>query len=413
MTLLPGAVPVERAPGTDRTADGGRDERAAAEPRERDPRPVRRRRRGRPAACSGWSPRRLCRRCCWTTSPTKPTTLVGFLLLGVVLGFRLPAARPPGRAVGRSPCSAARGHALASVLEPAAALGRRALPRRLARRAADRPDGAVVGPGAARRWPLALIAGGAAPRRAASLLGAARLRAGVRQPGRPPLRVASSLTSLQTRDRHGRSRPSRSRWPAPSPCCCTGPTCRSAGRCGPTGPPASCCGGTSAGRWSVPPFVGWLVVRASDAGWFDPAYGQGLLVARPHRRHGGARSCSAPGPPRAGEHARTAVEDRERLQFLLDGTPVGIFETDADGRRRYVNRRWRELTGLSRPTAADSETGPRCCTRTTWTGSPPSGRPPLADGSRVRRPLPLPAPRRHRSAGSTPPPPRSAPPTAP
>jgi diguanylate cyclase (GGDEF)-like protein/PAS domain S-box-containing protein len=105
---------------------------------------------------------------------------------------------------------------------------------------------------------------------------------------------------------------------------------------------------------AVPPLVGWLVVRGEHAGLFDPAYGQGLLAlvltaGTVVAVVMGARTAAR------GEHARTAVEDRERLQFLLDGTPVGIFETDADGRRRYVNRRWRELTGVTGDVAADSE----------------------------------------------------------
>jgi diguanylate cyclase (GGDEF)-like protein/PAS domain S-box-containing protein len=49
---------------------------------------------------------------------------------------------------------------------------------------------------------------------------------------------------------------------------------------------------------------------------------------------------------RVREAVTAAEEGQERLRFLLDGTPVGIFETAPDGSRRYVNRRWLELTGL-------------------------------------------------------------------
>jgi PAS domain-containing protein len=43
-----------------------------------------------------------------------------------------------------------------------------------------------------------------------------------------------------------------------------------------------------------------------------------------------------------------AEAGHERLQFLLDGTPVGIFVTAPDGSRRYVNRRWAELAKMAR-----------------------------------------------------------------
>ncbi len=108
---------------------------------------------------------------------------------------------------------------------------------------------------------------------------------------------------------------------------------------------------------AVPPFIGWLVVRGEHAGLFDPAYGQGLLALVLTAGTVVAVVLGARTAAR-GEHARTAVEDRERLQFLLDGTPVGIFETDADGRRRYVNRRWRELTGAVPTDGEDGEIWP-------------------------------------------------------
>ena len=94
----------------------------------------------------------------------------------------------------------------------------------------------------------------------------------------------------------------------------------------------------------VPVLAGLAVVRGEDAGWFDPAYGQGLMVLLLTGGAIGAVLLGARVEQRADRH-RAAAADRERLQYLLDGTPVGIFETDADGRRTYVNLRWRELTG--------------------------------------------------------------------
>lgn len=41
-----------------------------------------------------------------------------------------------------------------------------------------------------------------------------------------------------------------------------------------------------------------------------------------------------------------ALQESERhFHFLADRAPVGIFQTDSRGRCRFVNRRWRELTG--------------------------------------------------------------------
>jgi diguanylate cyclase (GGDEF)-like protein/PAS domain S-box-containing protein len=94
----------------------------------------------------------------------------------------------------------------------------------------------------------------------------------------------------------------------------------------------------------VPVLVGLAVVRGEEAGWFDPAYGQGLMVLLLTGGAIGAVLLGARVEQRADRH-RAAAADRERLQYLLDGTPVGIFETDARGRRTYANRRWRELTG--------------------------------------------------------------------
>ena len=55
-------------------------------------------------------------------------------------------------------------------------------------------------------------------------------------------------------------------------------------------------------------------------------------------------------------HAVAEAEaGRERLRFLLDGTPVGIFETAPDGTRRFVNQRWMELAGLTGDAASGEE----------------------------------------------------------
>ena len=197
---------------------------------------------------------------------------------------------------------------------------------------------------------------------------------------------------------------------------------RAAAPTGPAGDPgapgaghcrASCCDGTSAGRWRCRRWpAGWWSA-GSGPGWFDAAYGQGLLALVLTAGTVVAVVLGARTAAR-GERARTAVEDRERLQFLLDGTPVGIFEADADGRRRYVNRRWRELTGVihdveggrrgrrlgiggapRRPRPGGCRAGSR---RWSTAGSTSA-----ATATYVRT-----AP----SAGSTPTPPRSAPPTA-
>ncbi|MBA2320951.1 MAG: PAS domain S-box protein, partial [Deltaproteobacteria bacterium] len=53
---------------------------------------------------------------------------------------------------------------------------------------------------------------------------------------------------------------------------------------------------------------------------------------------------------RTADDALGASEQRFRTLAAL--APVGIFETDADGRCLYVNERWCELTGLSREGAA-------------------------------------------------------------
>ena len=281
-------------------------------------------------------------------APTKPTTLVGFLLLGVVLAFPLPGV--------------VRGVALAAV----ALLGLEGIAANLL----DRPllsadllyvDGwRVVGPSGQMALSsglvllalaLALTLAARHPR-AASVLGAVAYGLGfVSLVGH--LYGSESLTSLQT---------------ATAMVVPTVPVALASAVAVLLHRPdlpvsralrAEGTAGELLRRhlgWAmaVPPFLGWLVVRGEQAGLFDPAYGQGLLALVLTAGTVVAVVLGARTAAR-GEHARTAVEDRERLQFLLDGTPVGIFETDADGRRRYVNRRWRELTGVAGDGAADSE----------------------------------------------------------
>jgi diguanylate cyclase (GGDEF)-like protein/PAS domain S-box-containing protein len=101
-----------------------------------------------------------------------------------------------------------------------------------------------------------------------------------------------------------------------------------------------------------PPLAGWLLVEGERAGWFDAAYGQALMALITCTGAFVAVVTGARVAARA-EHSRVAAEDRERLQFLLDGTSVGIFEASADGRRRYSNRRLKQLSGM--PDDADSE----------------------------------------------------------
>ena len=48
-----------------------------------------------------------------------------------------------------------------------------------------------------------------------------------------------------------------------------------------------------------------------------------------------------------------ADDDFARLWEVLDLAPVGIFETDTQGRRTYVNVRWTEMSGL-RPDQASN-----------------------------------------------------------
>jgi diguanylate cyclase (GGDEF)-like protein/PAS domain S-box-containing protein len=103
-----------------------------------------------------------------------------------------------------------------------------------------------------------------------------------------------------------------------------------------------------------PPLAGWLFVVGERSGWFDAAYGQALMALVTCTGAFVAVVTGARVAARA-EHGRAAAEDRERLQFLLDGTSVGIFEASADGRRRYANRRLQQLSGMPDDTDSDSD----------------------------------------------------------
>jgi diguanylate cyclase (GGDEF)-like protein/PAS domain S-box-containing protein len=46
-------------------------------------------------------------------------------------------------------------------------------------------------------------------------------------------------------------------------------------------------------------------------------------------------------------------ESERRYQVMAEASPVGIFRCDRNSRCRYVNRRWREITGLTTAQAAD------------------------------------------------------------
>lgn len=46
-------------------------------------------------------------------------------------------------------------------------------------------------------------------------------------------------------------------------------------------------------------------------------------------------------------------ESERRYQIMAESSPVGIFRCDRNSRCRYVNRRWREITGLTTPQAAN------------------------------------------------------------
>jgi diguanylate cyclase (GGDEF)-like protein/PAS domain S-box-containing protein len=272
-------------------------------------------------------------------SPTKPTTVVGFLLLGVVLAFRV---RPAVR-TGLLTVVAALG--LEGVL--AQVLGRPLLAdgalfpdhwRAVAYSGQMAFSSALV----LLALVLAMAVGRAMPRSATALgcfafalgyvslvgelYGAAdlsRLQGAVAMaPPTVPIAFCASIAVLLERPDLPASRAVR----AP-------------------GTGGALVRASLAWALLVPVLAGWAVVRGEEMGWFDPAYGQGLMVLLLTGGAIGAVLFGARVEQRADRH-RAAAADRERLQYLLDGTPVGIFETDAQGRRAYVNLRWREITGV-------------------------------------------------------------------
>jgi diguanylate cyclase (GGDEF)-like protein/PAS domain S-box-containing protein len=271
-------------------------------------------------------------------APTKPSTVVAFLLLGAVLGFRLPT--PVRRLLLALVVALALEGALANLLTRPL-LSAEVLYRESWR--AVEPSGQmamssallllclVAALGTTRRLPrLATTLG-----LTAFLLGFASLVG--------HLYGASALTSLQT---------------ATSMALPTVPValaCAVAVLLGSRELPvarAVLAAGTG-GRLLrqnlalalvAPPLAGLLVDRGEDAGWFDPAYGQGLMVLVLTGEAVVVVALAARAATRA-ERAEAVAEDRERLVYLLERTPVGIFETDAEGNRTYVNARWRELTG--------------------------------------------------------------------
>lgn len=119
----------------------------------------------------------------------------------------------------------------------------------------------------------------------------------------------------------------------------------------------------------LPPLVGWLHLTGVRHGWFGGSFGVALMVlayaastvvavflgARTATRVDRQRQHVTAALAALNEELADRVEagvaesraDRERLSFLLDRSPVGIFETGPDGARRYVNDRWREITGVA------------------------------------------------------------------
>ncbi len=102
----------------------------------------------------------------------------------------------------------------------------------------------------------------------------------------------------------------------------------------------------------TPVLVGLAIIQAERWGTFDAAYGQGLLVLVLTVGTIAVVLLAARTASRA-ETGRAVAEDRERLRFVLDSTPVGIVEVDARGNRSYANRRWTELTGRDEGSMAD------------------------------------------------------------
>ena len=118
----------------------------------------------------------------------------------------------------------------------------------------------------------------------------------------------------------------------------------------------------------LPPVIRWLVLQGQQADLYSPRFGLALMALATLAGTAGAvliGARTAAGIDRSrertmgqltalnaslAERIAAAVAEseqrRERLALLLERMPVGIFETGPDGRRRYTNRRWRELTGV-------------------------------------------------------------------
>ncbi|MGH8937729.1 MAG: PAS domain-containing protein, partial [Actinomycetes bacterium] len=117
-----------------------------------------------------------------------------------------------------------------------------------------------------------------------------------------------------------------------------------------------------------PPVSGWVVQQGQALGWYGTRFSMSLLVlacvvstvlvafvgARSAARIDRAReravdeleSLNAVLSERVAVAVAESEESRDRMRFLLDSTPVGIFETGPDGVVRYVNQRWMELAGV-------------------------------------------------------------------
>ena len=282
---------------------------------------------------------------------TKPTTLVGFLLLGVVLAFPMPGARRSGCAVGGRPARA-RGH-------PANLLDRPLLAADLLYVDAWRvvgPTGQMALASGLVLLALALALALAAQHpRAASLLAAVAYALGFvslvghlygsRVADHPadrdpmavptvPVALASAVAVLLHRPDLPVSRALRARVR-----------------------PASCCGGTSAGRWRCRRRR--LAGRPGRARRVvGPGVRPGTARARAHRRHGGRRRAGRPDrSARASTRARPS-RTGNGCSSCSTARRSGSSRPRPDGRRRYVNRRWRELTGAIASDGADGEIWP-------------------------------------------------------
>ena len=53
--------------------------------------------------------------------------------------------------------------------------------------------------------------------------------------------------------------------------------------------------------------------------------------------------------------ARELAASADQLRFLTDAAPIGIFQTDAEGRYVYTNPRWSEITGIPRDEATGQQ----------------------------------------------------------